>query len=169
MHYHAEELRSLAARADLAAVAQRGEVMSRLAYMLEVFRGCMRGSGPKSQPALLGVVKQIADPLVLSSSHLHSTGRCGSFHYAWGLSTSSSRSQTLCCACLRYPLALAVTSTLCLCRGLSAGRLKGHPNFGMSGLSRGMVWLCVQPSRSHRASSSGAYSIPWWGCKKVRD
>ena len=64
MRRNAEELRSLAARADLAAVAQRGEVMSRLAYLLEVFRGCMRGSGPKSQPALLGVVKQIADPLV---------------------------------------------------------------------------------------------------------
>ena len=61
---NAEELRSLAARADLAAVAQRGEVMSRLAYMLEVFRGAMRGSGPKSQPALLGIAQEIADPLV---------------------------------------------------------------------------------------------------------
>ncbi len=68
MHHTAEELRSLAARADLPAVAQRGEVMSRLAYLLEVFRGCMRGSGPKSQPALLGIVKQIADPLVRASS-----------------------------------------------------------------------------------------------------
>lgn len=62
----AEEVQGLAARADLAAVAQHGEVMSRLAYLLEVFRGCMRGSGPKSQPALLGVAKQIAEPLVCS-------------------------------------------------------------------------------------------------------
>lgn len=49
-------------------MAQRGEVMSRLAYLLEVFRGCMRGSGPKSQPPLLGIVKQIVNPLVRSLS-----------------------------------------------------------------------------------------------------
>lgn len=42
--------------------------MTRLAYLLEVFRGCMRGSGPKSQPSLLGVVRQIVDPLVRSHS-----------------------------------------------------------------------------------------------------
>ena len=62
----AEEVQGLAARPDLAAIAQHGEVMSRLAYLLEAFRGCMRGSGPKSQPALLGMAKQIAEPLVRS-------------------------------------------------------------------------------------------------------
>ena len=60
----AEEAQGLSTRSDLAAIAQHGEVMSRLAYLLEVFRGCMRGSGPNSQPALFGVAKQIAEPLV---------------------------------------------------------------------------------------------------------
>jgi hypothetical protein len=69
----AEEVRGLAARSDLAAMAQRGEVMSRLAYLLEVFRGAMRGSGPKSQPALLGTVKQIVDPLVRCMTRSRST------------------------------------------------------------------------------------------------
>lgn len=77
--HSAEEVRGLAARSDLAAVAQRGEVMSRLAYLLEVFRGAMRGSGPKSQPALLGTVKQIVDPLVRCMTQSRSTHH---FHFS---------------------------------------------------------------------------------------
>ena len=73
MLHGAEEVRGLAARSDLAAVAQRGEVMSRLAYLLEVYCGAMRGSGPKSQPALLGTVKQIVDPLVRCTFQSRST------------------------------------------------------------------------------------------------
>ena len=131
MHCVAEELRSLAARADLAAVAQRGEVMSRLAYLLEVFRGCMRGSGPKSQPALLGIVKQIADPLVRLSSapYTHYQGSRVLVFYAWDLQQIvKEMAHALWCPCLRCCLAPVVTSILTLCQGISAWRLSENPS-----------------------------------------
>ncbi len=60
----AEEVSSIAARPDLAAIAERPDVMGRVGYLLDALRGSARGTCPKAQPALFSAASAIMTPLV---------------------------------------------------------------------------------------------------------
>lgn len=61
---YADEVASIAGRTDLAALAERPDVMARVVYLLEALRGSMRGTCSKAQPALFSVASAIMTPVV---------------------------------------------------------------------------------------------------------